>query len=87
VRDRQGSFSLLWFVHLAMDDARAYDKYALRYAAKYGHLEIVKYLCEHFHLTIDDARVKDNYALREAAENACLKSAHLSANCTFLGTF
>ena len=54
---------------LTADDARSKDNYALRWAAKNGHVEILRFLKDVFGLTADDTRDRDNHALILAAEN------------------
>jgi ankyrin repeat protein len=53
--------------YLSLEDVRSDNNYALRWAAQYGHLPVVQYLCEKFQLTIRDVRTCDNWALRGAA--------------------
>jgi ankyrin repeat protein len=51
-------------------DIRAWNEEALTWAARYGHLEVVKYLAEECNV---DAYVFDEYALRHACSNGHLE--------------
>jgi ankyrin repeat protein len=53
---------------VAVEDARANDNQALRFACRNGHVSVVRVLVE-LGLTADDARVHDNDALRYACCN------------------
>ena len=57
---------------LNSQDARSRDNYALRWAARYGHLDVVKWLVSTFNLNADDVRSWNNWALRWAAERGHL---------------
>ena len=48
---------------LTIEDAPASNKSPLWYAARYGHLSVVKYLMDVVGLTIEDARADDNSQL------------------------
>ena len=52
-------------------DCRSADNYALRWAARYGHLSVLEWLQQHIPgcVTAEDCRSGNNYALRWAAEN------------------
>jgi ankyrin repeat protein len=60
--------------NLTVQDVRSSDNYALRNAARGGHLETVKYLVETFNLTVQDVRSRDNEALRYAAYGGHLET-------------
>ena len=49
-----------------IEDVRSEDNYALILSCAYGHIEIVKYLCETFGLSVEDVRSCDNEALMES---------------------
>ena len=55
-----------------IEDARALENYALRFATKNGHVDCLKYLSEGFGLTEEDARAMNNSALKIAARNGYL---------------
>jgi hypothetical protein len=54
--------------YLSYEDVRSNNDYAFRWAAHYGHLPLVQYLCEKFQLTIRDVGCVHE-ALRWAAFN------------------
>ena len=55
-----------------INDARANNNYALRWAARNGHVDVLRFLKDNFDLTDEDARTWNNYALRMAAYNGHL---------------
>jgi hypothetical protein len=57
---------------LTIDDARAQNNFALRWACRCGHLAVVDRLLE-LGLTLEDARAHDNYALCEACTKGHLE--------------
>ena len=58
---------------LTADDARDNYNSALRWAAKNGHLKVLRFLKDEFELTADDARTNNNEALRNAYRNGHIK--------------
>jgi ankyrin repeat protein len=54
---------------LTVEDARANNSYALRWAAYNGHFKVVKYLIKRFQLGAEDVRAYNNYALRWGSLN------------------
>jgi ankyrin repeat protein len=58
--------------YLSLKDIKYLNHFALRWAAKNGHLPVVQYLCEKFQLTLEDVRTWNNEALRCAAFNGHL---------------
>ena len=55
-----------------MEDARARNNYALRKAAKNGHLDCLRYLREGYGLTVEDARTDGYDALHMAERDGYL---------------
>src|SRR6056297_911017 len=58
-----GNLPIIRLLKLAIEDIRSEDNWALKLASGYGHIEVVKYLCETYKLRIEDIRSYDNWAL------------------------
>ena len=70
--DTAGIASLLETFAFTPDDARVLDNYPLRWAAYYGHRDILVCLHDEYGLTTEDARAHANFAIRCASTNGHL---------------
>jgi hypothetical protein len=52
--------------YLSFEDIRSCDNHAFRWAAHFGHLPLVQYICEKFQFTIEYVRTRNNFLLRVA---------------------